>query len=96
MTTRPAFVVDVNQCTGCHACEMACQIANHLPPDRQWREVRTFNELHVPGVELLHLSLACNHCHDAPCMKQCPALAYQRDERTGAVLCSPGATLINR
>ncbi len=30
MTTRPAFVVDVNQCTGCHACEMACRIAERL------------------------------------------------------------------
>ncbi len=86
MKTRHAFVVDVNKCTGCHACEMACQIANQLPPDRRWREVRTFNELHVPGVEMIHLSLACNHCHDAPCMEQCPALAYSRDETTGAVL----------
>lgn len=93
MTARSAFVVDVNRCTGCHACAMACQIANHLPPDRQWREVRTFNELHVPGVEMLHLSLACNHCHDAPCSAQCPALAYRRDDRTGAVLIDADACL---
>jgi len=86
MNDRHAFVVDVNKCTGCHACEMACQIANHLPGDRRWREVRTFNELHVPGVEMVHLSLACNHCREAPCLEQCPALAYSRDEQTGAVL----------
>ncbi len=86
MNARPSFIVDVNKCTGCHACAMACQIANHLPAGHTWREVRTFNELHVPGVELMHLSLACNHCADAPCMEQCPARAYNRDEKTGAVL----------
>jgi Fe-S-cluster-containing dehydrogenase component len=86
MTTRPSFIVDVNKCTGCHACAMACQIANDLPTVLPWREVRTFNELHVPGVALMHLSLACNHCAEAPCMEQCPARAYRRDEQTGAVL----------
>ena len=86
MSTRPSFIVDVNKCTGCHACAMACRIANQLPAATPWREVRTFNELHVPGVELMHLSLACNHCEAAPCLEQCPANAYSRDERTGAVL----------
>jgi len=86
MTARPSFIVDVNKCIGCHACAMACQIANDLSTALPWREVRTFNELHVPGVELMHLSLACNHCADAPCMEQCPARAYRRDEQTGAVL----------
>jgi len=86
MSARPSFIVDVNKCTGCHACAMACQITNDLPTSQPWREVRTFNELHVPGVELMHLSLACNHCAKAPCMEQCPARAYHRDENTGAVL----------
>ena len=86
MNTRPSFMVDVNKCTGCHACAMACRIANDLPATLPWREVSTFNELHVPGVELMHLSLACNHCAEAPCMEQCPARAYHRDEKTGAVL----------
>jgi Fe-S-cluster-containing dehydrogenase component/DMSO reductase anchor subunit len=48
--------------------------------------VRTFNELKVPGVEVVHLSMACNHCATAPCLEQCPARAYSRDEKTGAVL----------
>ncbi len=93
MKTRHAFVVDVNKCTGCDACTIACQIANQLPPEIQWREVRTFNELHVPAVEMIHLSMACNHCLDAPCMQQCPALAYHRDELTGAVLINSEACI---
>ena len=98
MSARPAFVFDVNRCVGCRACEMACVIANRLPlgnlPGRgSWREVRTFNELRVPGVELLHLSLACNHCAEAPCMSQCPARAYSRDPETQAVLLDQDACI---
>lgn len=93
MSSRHAFVVDVNKCTGCDACTIACQVANNRPATLQWRQVRTFNELHVPGVELIHLSMACNHCLDAPCMQQCPALAYRRDEITGAVLIDDQACL---
>lgn len=86
MSARNAFIVDLNRCTGCHACETACQIANAVPGDLRWRRVRTFNELHVHGVEVVHLSLACNHCAAAPCMDACPARAVYRDEATGAVL----------
>ncbi len=86
MNKPGAFVVDLNRCTGCRACELACVIANQLPADRAWRAVRSYNESHVPGVESFHLSLACNHCAAAPCMEQCPARAYHRDTETGAVL----------
>jgi len=86
MSKRAAFVIDLNRCTGCRACELACVIANRLPADRAWREVRSYNESHVPGVESFHLSLACNHCAEAPCMEQCPVRAYHRDPQTGAVL----------
>ena len=80
------FVVDLNRCTGCRACELACVITNGLPPDSVWREVRDFNASHVPGVESFHLSLACHHCAEAPCMVQCPSRAFFRDPGTGAVL----------
>lgn len=86
MTLRKVFILDLDKCTGCHACEVACRIANEVPEERRWRRVRTFNELHVHGVEVAHLSLACNHCAAAPCMEACPARAFYRDEAAGAVL----------
>jgi DMSO reductase iron-sulfur subunit len=90
MRTRNAFIVDLNKCTGCHACEMACQIANDVPGGRRWRRVRTFNELHVHNVEVVHLSMACNHCAEAPCADGCPSRAIYRDDTTGAVLIDQG------
>ncbi len=81
-----AFVFDSNKCTGCQACQIACTFENNLDPQIDWRHVGTFNEQNLPGISLSHMSLACNHCLDAPCMEYCPALAYSRDADTGAVL----------
>jgi DMSO reductase iron-sulfur subunit len=83
---RGAFVFDADRCTGCQACELACQVENDLGERRSWRTVLTFNERGQPGVPVFHLSLACNHCLEPACMHACPAQAYERDRVTGAVL----------
>ena len=83
---RPAFVNDLETCVGCHACAVACANENQLAPGTSWRHIVTINESRRPGLPTFHLSLACNHCRDAPCMTYCPALAIARDPQTGAVL----------
>ena len=84
-TPPPAFVHDLATCVGCHACVVACAVENGTPGGF-WRQVVTFNEDRHPALPVFHLSLACNHCLDAPCERHCPALAIARDARTGAVL----------
>jgi DMSO reductase iron-sulfur subunit len=84
------FLFDLNKCTGCGACQIACSIENELELNSDWRQIYTFNENRHPDLPVFHLSLACNHCAEAPCMKYCPALAYCRDKATGAVLIDPG------
>ncbi|HKJ06849.1 MAG TPA: 4Fe-4S dicluster domain-containing protein [Flavobacteriaceae bacterium] len=81
-----AFVFDTNKCVGCMACVVGCSIENNTNTSFNWREVSAFNEINHPDLPLFHLSMACNHCDDAPCMKHCPAMAYKRDEETGAIL----------
>jgi Fe-S-cluster-containing dehydrogenase component/DMSO reductase anchor subunit len=85
-----SFLFDPNRCTGCGACRLACSIENQLEPERSWRRIDTFNRTRHPGVPLYHLSLACNHCAEPACMFACPALAYSRDEKSGAVLLDEG------
>jgi len=84
--TPPAFVHDLSTCVGCHACVVACASENRTEPGGFWRQVVTFNEDRHPALPVFHLSLACNHCLDAPCERHCPAVAIARDDRTGAVL----------
>lgn len=80
------FIFDKNRCVGCQACVVACMNENGFQANQQWRNIFTQNQQKLPGIPLFHISLACNHCDDAPCMKYCPALAYQRSDITHAVL----------
>jgi Fe-S-cluster-containing dehydrogenase component len=80
------FLFDPNRCTGCSACVLACSTENELDWGTSWRQVVPFNDTRKSGVPSFHLSLACNHCDEAPCVEQCPAVAIRRDASTGAVL----------
>ena len=82
---QKGFIFDVNKCTGCSACQLACTIENQVSPQIVWRQINTFNPSKFPGIPVFHHSLACNHCIDPPCMAHCPALAYSKDPKTGAV-----------
>ena len=83
------FLLDLNRCTGCQACRLACSIENQLGEESSWRTVYTFNAPGRPQVPRFHLSLACHHCADPACLRCCPARAYTMDGSTGAVLVNP-------
>jgi Fe-S-cluster-containing dehydrogenase component len=93
-----AFTLDLNRCTGCEACRLACSIENELGFDleRSWRQVVTVNAPRHPGIPTYHLSLACNHCGDAPCARACPALAIEKNPASGIVKIDPGKCIACR
>jgi len=84
--TQGLFLLDLDRCTGCAACVIACTNENPVSEDLSWRQIHTFNEARFPAQPVFHYSLACNHCYDPACMINCPADAYTKDPRTGAVL----------
>jgi DMSO reductase iron-sulfur subunit len=86
----PAFLFDIDRCTGCSACELACSTENDLGWGVSWRQVVTVNEERRPRAPSFHLSLACNHCEEAPCVRECPTLALGRDPVTGTVQVDEG------
>lgn len=83
---QSGFSFNLNKCTGCNACQIACSIENQVEIPMNWRQVNTFNESRYPDLPYFHITIACNHCADPPCMEYCPALAYFKDEYTGSVL----------
>ena len=85
-----AFFIDATRCVNCKTCEVACKDANDNAAGRRMRRVRTFEGGEFPHVHAYNISMACNHCEDPACVKQCPARAYTKRESDGIVIHDPG------
>lgn len=93
------MVIDLDKCTGCGACLVACMAENNVPvredeTDKMlslsWMQVyRLTNGKPFPQVEECFLPRPCQHCEGhhghSPCVSVCPATATDYDMQTGIV-----------
>lgn len=69
---RYAMLVDLERCTGCHACTAACKAAYDVPLG-EWRMwVMEAETGEFPQTHRHVLPRFCNHCDDPPCVRSCP------------------------
>ena len=80
-----AFEVDLDVCTGCKACVVACHNLNGLDPGETWRSVGLLIGGTAQAPVQKTVTTACHHCVDPACMKGCPVDAYEKDPQTGIV-----------
>ena len=66
-----AFQVELDKCTGCKACVVACHTLNGLDEDEAWRDVGLLESGN--GFQQT-VTTACHHCLDPECLKQRPGL----------------------
>jgi anaerobic selenocysteine-containing dehydrogenase/Fe-S-cluster-containing dehydrogenase component len=72
------FLLDLNRCTGCSACVLACRLENGWSGDTPWRRVLPLNLRRRRGGPTYFLSVACHHCERPACVEACPSGAYER------------------
>ena len=97
--TKPArygMAIDLDRCTGCGACMIACAVENNVPPanpgatERRgitWMRVyKIDNGEEYPERRSAFVPMMCQQCGvDTPCAHVCPQQAVDVDPATGIV-----------
>ncbi|RMG55554.1 MAG: 4Fe-4S dicluster domain-containing protein [Acidobacteria bacterium] len=87
---RWAMVIDLDKCTGCQACVIACKAENNIPfvsPEQaamgrtiSWMEIIPIVEGEYPRVRVRYIPRPCMQCDNPPCTKVCPVYATFKNE----------------
>ena len=82
---RWVLVVDLDRCTGCQACVVACHAENNIPVvgEKQaaygrwmhWIIIQRYWEGEYPNVKARFMPVMCQQCTEAPCEPVCPVFA---------------------
>ena len=79
------MAIDLDRCTGCEACVVACHAENNLPvsnPEQaangrtaHWIRIDRYYEGEFPDVKVKYMPVLCQQCDHAPCEPVCPVYA---------------------
>ena len=86
---RWAMVIDLDLCTGCQSCVIACKAENNIPfvgseqahagRDINWMKIISEHRENGDGARMRFLPRPCMQCENAPCTKVCPVHATYVD-----------------
>jgi Fe-S-cluster-containing dehydrogenase component len=84
------MVIDLDRCTGCEACVVACHAENNIATvgdaeaargrAMHWLRIERYWEGEFPDVRLKFRPVLCQQCNAAPCEPVCPTYASHHTE----------------
>ena len=98
MVKQRYMVIDVGLCHDCNNCFIACKdefVMNDWPPyskaqprhGHRWMNIERKERGQFPRIDCAFLPMPCQHCQDAPCVKENPDCVNKRAD--GVVLIDP-------
>lgn len=78
--TRYAMMINLHDCIGCGACDIACKVENEVPDGVFLNYHLTEMTGKFPTPKMTYRPVMCNHCAKAACVEVCPTKAMHKDE----------------
>ncbi len=91
------FYIDLQSCSGCKACQIACRDKHDTNLGVLWRRVYEIGggewveqgDVLIDNTFHYFISSACSHCEDPACLPVCPTKAIHKRESDGVVYIDP-------